>query len=120
MLKTLISLIILITFGCSHQSYSPTKTTNRPSGEISYGAELNTYRAEYKGKESLKIGDKVRIMQYEFAEGLKQKQSRAFPLTSTKKQIGEATVSGILGDQYYELKTTSPHPLPGNAFIEKL
>lgn len=114
MKKKLYLLSIIATLGCSHQ---PTK--NPTTGDITLGSDPYTYQAEYKGKDTLKVGDKVKIMQYDFGDSLKHKQSRMFPLSSTKKQIGEATVSNILDKNYYELKTEKPHPLPGNAFIEK-
>lgn len=115
-MKKLATFLMLITaISCSHKQVS-----NPPSGDIAYASENSTYQAEYKGKEALKVGDKVKIMQYDFGDSLKHKQSKNFPLASSKKQIGEATVSNVLSNNFYELTTDRPQHLPGNAFIEKL
>jgi hypothetical protein len=115
-MKRLLSFLILLSaISCSHK-----QVANPPSGDIAYGAEAATYQAEYKGKEPLQVGDKVRIMEYDFGDSLKHKQSRNFPLSSSKRQIGEATVSNVLSNNFYELSTDKPQHLPGNAFIEKL
>lgn len=109
-------LFFLSVFGCSQQK----DLRNPPSGDIAYGNDPYTYRATYNGKEGLKVGDKVRIMEYDFDKSQKEKQSRNFPLSTSKKQIGEATVSNMLSPHYYELRTDEPRSIPGNAFIEKL
>lgn len=114
MTNKLFSLFVLVFIGCSHQT-----TSNPPSGTIEPAGDAYTYQAEYKGKENLKVGDKVKIMQYDFGDSLKHKQTRAFPISGNKKQIGEATVSNVLDKNHYELKTKNPGPLPGNVFIEK-
>jgi hypothetical protein len=110
--------ILLITLAfsaaCTHQTQR-----NPPSGDITYGPDPYTYQATFSGKGGLKLGEKVRIMTYEFNRSLKEHQGRNFPLSSSKTQIGEATVSNILSNNFYELKTEKPKPLPGNAFIEK-
>lgn len=110
-----ITSFFLMVTGCSHQS----DLRNPPSGDIAYGSDPYTYQASYNGKEELRVGDKVRIMQYDFEKSQKEKQSRNFPLSTGKKQIGEAVVSNVFSPHYYELKTDQPKPLPGNAFIEK-
>lgn len=115
-MKKLAAFLLLLTaISCSHKQVS-----NPTSGDITYGSETATYQAEYKGKAPLVVGDKVKIMQYDFGDSLKHKQSKNFPLASSKKQIGVATVSNVLNNNFYELTTEKPQHLPGNAFIEKL
>lgn len=110
------SIMIALAGSCTHE----TKTTNPPSGDVVQVSGAQTFQATYRGRENLQVGDKVRIMSYDFGDDFKSRSSRLFPLSSNKKQIGEATVSGVLSDHYYELKTTRPLPMPGDAFIEKL
>lgn len=112
--KIMTFLILMTAISCSHK-----EVANPPSGDISYGAEASTYQAEYKGKGALQVGDKVKIMQYDFGDSLKHKQSKNFPIASSKKQIGEARVSNVLNNNFYELTTEKPQHIPGNAFIEK-
>lgn len=112
---------LFILFNTLALSAACTQQTQRnpPSGDITYGSDPYTYQATYAGKGGLKLGEKVRIMTYEFNKSLKEHQGRNFPLSSSKTQIGEATVSNVLSNNYYELKTEGPRPLPRNAFIEK-
>lgn len=116
MKTTFVLFFLLSVLGCSQQK----DLRNPPSGDIAYGSDPYTYRATYNGKEELRVGDKVRIMEYDFDKSQKEKQSRNFPLSSSKKQIGEAVVSNRLSSHYYELRIDEPRAIPGNAFIEKL
>lgn len=104
---------LLALAGCSSSSVkSPT------AGEIVSAVDTQTYHAQYMGKD-LKIGDKVKIVEYDLVGDLKHKQSRNMPFAQKKKVIGEATVSSILNDNYYELKSDKPQHVPADAFIEK-
>ncbi|MGZ3788865.1 MAG: hypothetical protein ACXVLQ_10095 [Bacteriovorax sp.] len=112
--KFLLLAYFLIIASCSTQSEKAHK-----EGEIISSLDSRTYHAQYMGKD-LKIGDKVKIVEYDFNYNLKNRQSKNLPMPQKKKVIGEAVVSSILNDHFYELKSDKPQHIPAEAFIEKL
>ena len=107
---------ILISFlSIPSSNAAPLKAT----GDITNGPDAQTFYSEYKGKHPLKVGDKVQIREYNFSD-LKHRQSKTMPFKTNSKVVGEATVSSIIKDNYYELKTDEPQHISGDAFIEKL
>lgn len=100
-------------FACSTPSSKPPV-----QGEIVSVLNSNTYQAEYAGPR-LRIGDKVKIIEYDLDTNMKQRNSRNVPFNQKKKVIGEATVSSIINDHFYELKSERPQHVPSDALIEK-
>lgn len=105
-------------------SCSQVSETNLPHGEILSSSDNQTFHAKYYGKDSLKIGDRVRILEYEdTSTDLKLKKSRTLPFSTknVKKRILDlATISSVLDDNYYELKSDNSKHIPQEAIIEKL
>lgn len=106
-------------------SCSQIRKTNHQEGEIVSSTDAQTFHAKYDGKDQLRVGDRISILQYEdFTQDLRLRESRNMPLSSShekkKKIIGKATVSSILNDNFYELKLDQPQHIPSEAFIEKL
>lgn len=105
-------------------SCSETPQVTQSESLISSTMGPQTFQAKYKGKGQLRVGDRLRILEYEdFVEDLKEKESRNMPLGNyekRKKIIGHATVSTVLDDNYYEFKLDKPQPVPAEVFIEKL
>ncbi len=88
------------------------------SGEIVSTIDTQTFHAQYKGKD-LRVGDRVRIVEYDFNRGQKNRPSRMLPMAQRRRIVGTATVSSLLKDNYYELKSDTPQHVPAGAFIEK-
>lgn len=115
--------LLITLFSCAHDS-KKNKDNQRPVGEIISNVNSEILHAKFTGKEALRVGDRITILQYkDFADDLKQRDSRNLPLKPHEKQkkvLGSATVSSILNDGYYELKLDRPQHIPAEAFIEKL
>ena len=114
--KFLISFYLLtLILGCS------SKTVNERiiEGPVVYNLDSQTFQAEYKGS-NLKVGDKLKIFKYEtFDQDLKTHISRTRPEDKKKVLIGSGTVSSVLNNNYYEIKTDGPKYIPKGSFIEK-
>ena len=105
-------------------SCSQTAKVNSADGEVVSSTGIQTFQAKYNGREHLKVGDKVKIIEYQnFSEDLKERESRNFPFMAdkrTQKVIGQASVSHVLDDNYYEFTTDRPQHVPEDALIQKL
>jgi len=115
--KFLISFYLLsLTIGCSSKAVRE----RAKEGPVVGNLDDQTFQAEYKGS-NLKVGDKLKIFKYEaFNEDLKGHISRTRPEDKKKVLIGSGTVSSVLNDNYYEIKTDEPKYIPEGSFIEKL
>ncbi|RPJ77725.1 MAG: hypothetical protein EHM20_05590 [Alphaproteobacteria bacterium] len=111
--------LLFTLFSCSQVS-----ETNPPHGEILSSTDTRTFHVKYYGKDTLKIGDRVRILEYEdTSTDLKLKKSRTLPFSTKnakKKVLDLATISSVLDDDYYELKSDNSKHIPEDAIVEKL
>lgn len=107
----LLSFFSILLFSCA--SKKPI-----PEGEIVGTLDAQTYQAHFKGP-VLKLGEKVKIIEYNWNTDIPHRHSRILPDIQEKRIIGQATITTILNDNYYELKTEKPQYIPNDAFIEK-
>ncbi len=105
-------------------SCSQVSETDHSYGEIVSSTDTQTFQAKYYGKGNLHLGDRVRILEIEDTDtSLKLKKSRNMPFStkqSKKKIIDHATISTVLEDNYYELKSDHAKHVPAEAVIEKI
>lgn len=119
MFKQLMTLVFLLSFlSCSRTSEVAS------TGEVVSSTGIQSFQAKYNGKEPLRIGDRVNIIEQQaYSEDLRIRESRNMPFMTDKqnqKIIGQASVSNILNDNFYEFKTDKPQHVPESALIQKL
>jgi hypothetical protein len=108
--------LLFLTLGCSSKGVNE----RAKEGPVVGNLDGQTFQAEFKGS-NLKVGDKLKIFRYEsFDEDLKTHISRTRPEDKKKVLIGLGTVSSVLNDNFYEIKTDEPKYIPEGSFIEKL
>lgn len=119
MSKQLVALGFLLTLLSCSQTSKVAST-----GEVVSSTGIQSFQAKYNGKEPLRIGDRVNIIeQLAYSEDLRVRDSRNMPFMTDKqnqKIIGQASVSNILNDNFYEFTTDKPQHVPESALIQKL
>ncbi len=81
--------------------------------------ETKSYRVKYLGP-SLKIGDRLNVVQYEYDPSLAARPSRNKPVAIRKKVVSKAWVSSVLEDNNYEVEIDKTEKMPSDSYIEKI
>jgi len=114
MKKKIIMACSLILLGCSSNKQSSTHSATE--GKL---VETKTYRVKYPGA-SLRVGDKLNVVQYEYDPSLAVRPSRNKPVAIRKKVINKAWVTSVLEDNNYEIEIDKSEKMPSDSFIEKI